>query len=312
MLAAVHVAFPGLAIDAVFLGLLAFAALVLLFDIEKIEWLGVSARRREIHAEREALKELNASEIKVLPPEIPTPRLGTGSDVTDEPPAAEHREAFDLLPPTDRRERLLWAMEQIRIELIVLAASSGHLSERRDWASYSAGALAADMASRNMIPIELLDPILTVVQQRNQFVHRGRIDDSLAESVSSLALEVLAKLRQVQRTYIRVRSSPIEIYRDKTLTTRHSVSGVMLAQLDREGKVLTTLVFPTEYSYQPGRFVSWEWDFRVGTDEEGWYFDSNRDRAVMAWSSAAGFAGREFPEQWGLKWRLPNPDRGLD
>ena len=44
-LAVVHVLVPSLAIDTTFLGLLALAAIVALFDIERIEWLGIKARR---------------------------------------------------------------------------------------------------------------------------------------------------------------------------------------------------------------------------------------------------------------------------
>ena len=70
------------------------------------------------------------------------------------------------------------------------------------------------------------------------------------------------------------------------------------------------MVRPRSKEYALGRFVSWEWDMER-TFEEAWYEDSTKSLPKLAFSSSATFAGREYPEQWGIQWRLRSPEAGL-
>src|SRR4051812_29873300 len=71
-LAVTHLLRPDWAIDAVFLGLLAFAVFIWLFDVESIEWQGIKAKRREINRAREAM-EMAGIALEVRQPAIPIP-----------------------------------------------------------------------------------------------------------------------------------------------------------------------------------------------------------------------------------------------
>jgi hypothetical protein len=314
VLAIVHVIWPGLAIDAVFLGLLAFAAVVLLFDIDAVEWLGISAKRRRAR-EQAAITAADARvqniEVQpVSPKPLPAPEATSASSTAAEEPSTglldevSHREPFDLSPPAGPLERLLWATDKIRIDLIVIAGGGGQLPRGQTLDQYRAIELATMLAAKDMIPADLVVPVRTVVRNRNAAAHGTPLGEDVIESAADLAIDVLLKLRQVSRNYIRVESFPIELFRDQSLTARHAATGLMISQLDSDGRELHRAVYPTQSTYKRGRFVTWEWSFESVHREPAWYFDPRTKTAKQAFSSSALFSGREFPDQWGIKYHL--------
>lgn len=303
-LAVVHVLVPGLAIDGVFLGLLALAGLVLFFDIQSVEALGVKAKAREL---REAADVVKGTE---LPEQHALPRADEAQITADATPGgtgasaeAEHREAFDLMPPVERVARILWAAEQIRVELVILAGTSGFLSGRGSWSHYRPHHLAPQLAAKGVIPEEFVAPIRSVTDIRNAVAHGERVPGPVLESIDELALTLLSRLREVPRTFHRVAQGEVELFLDRSLTTRHPALGVMIEERDKDGRVLGRHVYPTYVSYTRGRFVTWAWDMTRVTDDEAWYVDPSDHRPKVAFSSAAAFAGREFPDQWGIEYR---------
>lgn len=302
-IALVHVALPKLAIDAIFLGLLAFAALVLLFDIDSVEWLGVKARRRALKQQTDTVKSVEISSEPVKPSLPPI-----DAQAHQAPEETIHGEPNDLMPPVDRVERLLWAAEQIRIELILLAGNGGYLPKGRAFASYRALELASLLASKNMLPDALVEPIRTVVEQRNAVAHAAVVNTSVVQAAAQLALEVLAKLREVPRNWNRVLGGAVPLFSDRSLSSTHPASpGVMIEQIDHDGKRLSLNVFPVVGELKRGRFVTWDWDFARVFDEEAWYTHPETGKPTVAFSSAASFAGREYPDQWGVQYRVNGP-----
>jgi hypothetical protein len=135
----------------------------------------------------------------------------------------------------------------------------------------------------------------------------------VVDPAGDLAMDVVQALRAIPREYIRVRHAHISLFRDRSLTTPYQQThGVMLAQLTQEGRVTTVNVYPREAEYAAGRFVSWEWQQQRAFRDEAWYADPKTQEPKLAWSQAATFDGREYPQQWGLEYRLPRPDVGLE
>lgn len=318
LLAVVHAIFPDLAIDAVFLGLLAFAAIVYWFDIDRIEWQGVRARRREIEQASIAIEATSITGALVAPPPPPNIELSTGGrpiSTEGELTGSVERSAYSvgleaLEPPIGALERLLWGYEQIRTELALIAGNAGWLPERKDWGAYSTFELANAIRRQNVLPDELSSAIRTVTRARNDAVH-WHGGPPVIEPASNLALEVLAKIRQIRREYIRVRHQDLSLFADEKLTDELSVRGVMLVQLDQNANILLTHVFPRELSYEQGRFVSWEWNLDRWVRQQTWYRDPESGQPRSAFSSSAVFIGREYPERWLVKYRLPDPEAGL-
>lgn len=303
-LAVVHVIFPKLAIDAVFLGLLAFAALVWFFDFRSIEWLGIRAERRQIKRAKEALDKGAAAPTPTSPPEPPIPSAPAPSPT---PPVTVHTPPKDLWPPTERLDRVLWGAEQIRIELLVLLGSSGHLRTAMPWGEYAIAELVQSALTGHLITKEQAEAILTVARMRNLAVHQQLLDPAW-----DLAMDVVQALRSLPRTYNRVRQAHISLFRDRSLSTPFAAThGVMLAQVTEDGKISQVSVFPRSFEYSIGRFVTWLWDMNRVFKQEAWYSDPVTKEPRMAWSEAATFVGVEYPDQWGLPYRLPRPDLGL-
>lgn len=311
-----HLLLPHLPIDALFLGLLIVAVALVFFDIESFEFAGIKARRQkeELKEAKESLQQVEMPAkppAVLLPPERAEPplegevSLGYGGLV--------HRPAAELAIPSDRLERLLWAYEQTRIELIVIAASSGHLPDRKRWEDYTVPELGTLLSGKGVIPSGLSNPLLTTVDVRNSIVHTGlRPTSSVLLNACEVALETLATLRRVKRNYIRIVVPNLSVYKDQSLSAFVQNTGaVMIAQITDEGVVSHVGVYPRYISYVRGRFVSWEWDLGRVFHEPAWYEDSETKTAKMAWGSSSTFIGREFPQQWGLEYRLPRPDVGL-
>jgi hypothetical protein len=300
-LAVVHLFVPTLPIDGVFLGLLGLGAVIKLFDIHSVEALGVKAKARQIRKETTVVASVPLPELArvELPPveSVEAPRAIPAAT------EAEHREPFDLMPPVERVARLLWAVEQIRVELVILAATAGHLTPRGSWSHYRIQDLAPKLALKGIVPTEFLEPIRSVVDARNSVAHGEKVPVAVLESIDELAMTLLSRLRELPREYHRVVNSPVELYKDATLTTPHDFVGVGIEQRDHDGRILGHAVYPAVRQYTKGRFVTWNWDSTKGSDEEAWYLNASSGRAELAFSSANVFDGREFPEQWGIEYR---------
>ncbi len=311
-LAGLHLFLPTLAIDAIFLGLLAAALGILFFDVESFEWHGISVRRIQEKIQ-ETGKIVEAVEIPAEPPAtLEPPKPSEKPEFVIEDEGIVHRAPLELMPPVERVERLLWGAEQIRIELILIAGNSGHLKERVTWDQYSIRSLVRILAQSKILPAGLADSIVKTLDLRNEVVHPGRrLDPALVSASADLAMDVLNKLRSIKRQCIRIREPDVTMYKDRSLSVLHDTRGVMLTQLDETGKVLNISVYPRLQEYTKGRFVSWEWNMKRVFDSEGWYLDPGTSRAKAAWRQSATFAGREYPQQWGLEYYFSHPDVGL-
>ena len=312
-LAAAHVLLPHVDLDAIFLGLLGAALAVVFFDVDSFEWHGIRARRirRQIEEAEEVVKAVEVPLQLPGPLKPPIPTGGSGESIGYQ--GIIHREPLDLMPPTEPLERLLWGAEQIRVELIVLAGNLGALKDRATWDRYNGKQLARMLQTDKRVPPDLTSSIERALDVRNRVVHtKHRLDRGLVDAASDLAMDVLIKLRSIKREYHRVRDPDVAIYKDQSLSTLHETAGVAIVQLDDQGKTLHIGIYPRVRQYVKGHFVSWEWDMNRAFKEEGWYLDPVKNRAKLAWSKSATFAGREYPRQWGLEYYFSRPDVGLE
>ena len=296
--AATHLIWPTAPIDGVFLGLLVFAAVLLFFDVETLEWQGMKLRQRS----KDASAQLAAAPVAerepaplAPPPVVERKKL----------PYTAHKPANDLLPPTDPVERITWAAEQIRVELVILAGNAGYLPPDQPWSAYSAVPIARDLGRRSVLPESLLDPITVCIDNRNAVLHRALGIAVLGREAVTLALDTLLALREVKRNYHRVAAFPVRLYADQSMTTLLDPAGLLIQQLNDDGKLLGIAVYPTGRSFLPGHFVTWNWDMDRVVRQEAWYEHPQTGRATIAFSQAAFFYGMEYPEQWGVEYRLP-------
>jgi hypothetical protein len=297
VLAGIHLVFPALAIDGVFLGLLALAGLVALFDIQSIEWQGIKATRRRVEEATKALETATVPK-EALPLAPPASALLTISATgTVTPPV--HSEPVDLGVPTDPYDRFLWAVEQIRIELVILAGCTGTLPTRKGWAAYSIHDLSY---TKVPIPRELLDALRLVSGVRDNVLRTGTRNPVFFESTATLALTLLAKLRALPRQLVRV-DTEMAVFADRSLTQQMPTKAYAITTVSPSG-MENTHVYPTLSEYTPGRWVTWEWDL-TRVFGEAWYADPRTKAPTLAWSKAATFVGREFPDQWGIAFRTP-------
>ena len=297
---------PHIAIDGVFLGLLAFASFIWLFDVESIEWQGIRAQRKEIQRAKSALKSAPKATTVIGPPAAPSPPAKTAQP--QQPIVTVHTRPVDLDAPTDRAARLLWGAEQIKIELIVLLGNSGRLTRVGAWSDYTLSELAPIASAANVITRALADGVQAVAA-----IRKTAVFGQVVNPASDLAMDVLQALREIPREYVRVRHAHITLFRDRSLSTPYQEThGVMLSQLTEKGRVTSVSVYPRESEYSIGRFVSWEWNLQRAFRQEAWYADPKTQEPKLAWSSSATFVGREYPQQWGLEYRLLHSDAGLD
>ena len=310
-LAVLRFFFPGLPIDPTLLALLGTALVVWKFDIESIEFGGLKARG--------LLREFEESEakIKALPPaetvSIPdVPEGPTSTDVAPDWLTRAAAAATDLHVPSASVERILWAAEHIRIELTVLAGNSGQLGDRgTPWHAMGAAPLAGLLVESNVLPDEVAKPIPRFLDVRNQVAHGRRLSPAVLDSVADAGLSLVTALRAIPREWVRVVTGGIRIWADRTKTSTIS-TGVLLVQVDQHGKLLHRAVYPSGEFYPQGGFVTWEWDMSRSAPEEGWYEDPADGEMKMAWGKSTYFAGRAYPDEWGLMYRFPRPDVGLE
>ncbi len=328
ILAALHLFYPGVQLDVVSVGLMGLALVVLFAKIEKIKlpwleaWFGEEMEKvgkAELPQLPERAPDAPVIEAKIAEDiqvkdvakiELVTPTIPSGSTVH---PPTIHAEPTGLFPPTEPGEFLLWAVSNIGNELLVLAGNSGQGIELantfprvKDISSFS-----VYLAQRNIIPGTLLSSIRMVVDSRNALV-RSELAGEHVEKAADLSGRVLSTLGKIERYYYRVRMPSVDLYLDRDRTARHETSGVMIVTLDKNGRVKgEPHVFPRVFDFRVGRFVTWEWDMTRAFMKEAWYTDPVDDTPKLAFQSAATFAGREYPDQWGLEYRLPRPDVGL-
>jgi hypothetical protein len=320
LLAVAHmVGWPHLVIDSATLVLLGFVAIAVFVEIDKIEGLGITGRMRRI---RQARQETLAVQVEVIgaPTLAPQPSPDARRDARVLHPGpsggAETRRSrgkgeqlalTGLNVPTDPAERLLWVAEQVRIELVIIAGNAGRLPGSRPWNEYSSAQLAADLAARNLVPAELVTPIQVLVDNRNAMVHGRLAGHRISAAAADLGSDLLIKLRQVKRSYFRVAQSGTAVFSDPNLATKLETMAVMLDALDENGALQIRQVFPTLVEYEIGRFVTWEWDMTRVVQQPVWYRDPKTGAVKEAWSSAASFAGRAYPEEWGIQFRIGGP-----
>ena len=175
------------------------------------------------------------------------------------------------------------------------------------WGEYAIAELVQSARAAELITREQSEGILTVARMRSLAVHQQLLDPA-----SDLAMDVVQALRSLTRTYNRIRQPHVSLFKDRSLSSPFSLThGVMIAQVTEDGKVPQISVFPRSFDYSMGRFVAWLWDMDRVFQQEAWYSDPVTKEPRMAWSGCATFVGIEYPEQWGLAYRLPRPDLGL-
>ena len=329
--AVAHVVRPDWAIDAVFLGLLAFAVYVAFFDVESFELLGMRAQRRRIARAQEELDKAPPSTKAVIPPPAPATKVTEALDALTEKGLIEKKGRYYSLwadnawvkfqnpdpwhfyygrrsavtPQVRQAALFLLALEDIRVELVILAGNSGLLQRVADWESYQTEELIEYLQPTKVLSAELVRAVRTVTSARNDAVH-----SSIAEAAYQLAMDVVQKLRDIPRPYFRVREPNVEVFKDPALQVPHENSAVMLAQINQDGTTQPPNVYPRKLDYTKGRFVSWQWDLSSEAGQ-AWYRNPSSSQPELAWGAASLFAGREYPEQWHLELRLPTPDYGL-
>jgi hypothetical protein len=307
-----HVVRPALGIDAISVGLLVAAVALIFFDIDGFEWKGLKVRRlqQRVDQAEDIVKSVTVSTEKAALPALPDPAKPEPAGVGFQ--GLVHQVPLELNPPVDLLERLLWAYEQIRIELVVISGNAGRLTERVTFDRYQPRRLASELITNKRLPEQLAQPIDTVSRLRNEVVHSStRLTQGLLESSATLAIDVLLKVRSVKRGYFRVRTADVVLYRDQSLSQLHDAAGVEIVSFDDTGAISSIGVYPSQSPYTRGRFVTWEWTFDRVFYDEAWYRDPATNLAKLAFSSAATFVGREYPAQWGLEFHLPQPDTGL-
>lgn len=304
-LAGVHFFFPTLPVDGILLGLLGFAGFVMFFDVQSFQLGGITAARRLENAQR-ALDSAAPPEPALLPPP-PTPATGAAArEQRPSEPTSIQTEA-----PLEPLERFLWAVEQIRIELTILAGNYGRLPERTSHTALHVGLLLKLLAPTKALTPELAQAIRLLWQTRSEIAHGASTRGRLTQAADSLALDVLNTLRSIPRDYTRIREPEIELFRDEALTQPHDATGVMLAKIDASGKVSSINVYPKRREYSLGQFVTWEWDLDAVFREPAWYKDPDTEKVHEAFSQSATFTGRPYPPDWGLEYKIPDPDAGL-
>jgi hypothetical protein len=168
---------------------------------------------------------------------------------------------------------------------------------------YGVDEVAIDLAARGIIPSELQRPIRVVNENRNALVHGGAEVKKVAKTASTLAIDVLLKVREIKRNYYRIARGQMSVFGDRELSKRVDTNAVMVEQLDNEGNVVATGVYPTVHEYRADSYVSWEWYTSRVFQEPAWYLDQG-GAVREAWGSAASFDGKPYPDEWGISDRI--------
>ena len=101
----------------------------------------------------------------------------------------------------------------------------------------------------------------------------------------------------------------MDLCKDRSLTLATGAArGLRLAELEESGHVRVMRVVPTTGRYTVGRFVSNEWQRDASFDEELYYLDASTRLPKLAFVRSEAFRGREYPEQWGLLYRIARMD----
>lgn len=312
-LALAHLFFPSLAIDPTFLGLLALAGIVALFDIERIEWLGIKARRirRELRSAEAALDNAGAPEVSLKPPP-PSLNLAATGTVQDPEPSTQATEPYGLdTLPEEPIGAVLWIAEQLRAELILMSGNAGQQIGRHGWQRYSALRVARDLLVRKRITQSHFAAVERVQELRSLAAHGQRVPGELLHEAALLGVKTIGALRALPREYYRVRGSDVPLFKDQALTEPHEATGVVIAHLDNEGSMVTVGAYPQGYPVTTGDFVTWDWDMAVVYEDEAWYQDPVTGVVTQAFSEAASFVGRPYPERWAVVDRFADPAVGL-
>ena len=316
LLVITRVIWPALHLDTLDVGLVTAAAAMMFLDFESFDWFGLKVHRtaERIAADEATVAELRpadlareAAEFKQSPRQAPVVPEQIAYPIEGLAPGTS-----DLIPPTEPLERLLWAVERVRRELIVLAGNTGILPDRRGWGEYHALPVGGTLSAMGVIPAQLTGPLITIMEFRNQILHgTKRQATKLVAAAGDLAVDVLNKLYQVPRNYFRIVMGDVPTFTDEALTVRGDINGVMIAEITEAGRTAHIGVYPRSLSYERKRFVSWEWEQRQAAGP-AWYRDPATGRATQAWGASLFFAGRQYPQEWDLEYRLASPAAGLE
>jgi hypothetical protein len=317
VLALVHFYWPSLAVDFVALSLLAFALVLLFFDVDKFELHGIRALRRELEEATVAVEAAATPPKAAIPPQPPSPR-GTDppaeTEPTGETPSKEPTREENLTKIVevgrDRATIFQDLYDQIRIELLIIAGSDGNLPRQVDWESYTSGELLVAVSHSGILPREITHGLNKIFRARREVLHRDS-SGSLLDTAIQLANEVLQQLRAVPRTYARIREPDITFFWDRELTQPSGRRGIILAQIDSKGQIVQLLPVPRARAYSEGDFVSWEWDPNRSFVGPVWYQDPETLETRRGRDNVATFLGRVYPSEWKLENRFSDARVGL-
>jgi hypothetical protein len=298
VLAFAHVLFPALAIDAVFLGLLAFAAFISFFDIQSIEWQGIKASRKQVEEARRNLK-AGKKALPVSPPKPPADDAAPDAlEGQSENPEAWAEDTDG--PPSGILER---QAEAVWRECVFLAGAAGRLP--RIPMDHIATPTLLDLLE----PHGALPPYVITAARIfwDRYLEAQRASGARRDQLISMALslghELIEQLRAVPRSLAIVVEARVPLFKDKNLEIPLSTPGFMLRIIDETGTETTRSVYPTAMTYEPRRLVAWEWNLGTIVQGPAWYEDPETNKPKQAFSKAAMFIGRQYPREWGFERR---------
>jgi hypothetical protein len=300
-LAAIHIFRPDkLPLDATSLGLIAAVIVFLFFDVKKVGWGPIQAAiadeltEADEQARRVPQTQAPAPELpKISPPDQTPPQtviLDTSTIVAGMP--VETLKALGRLTQSSE-DHLLDATEQIRVELLILAGNSGNLPDSRPWTGYDPNFLTSYLTLKDVLPAALIGPTIRALDAREDLI-RGKLGSRVIALAARLSVDVLKKLREIKRNYVRVRETDVDLFDDQSMTSKfQNAIGIMLVTLNDSGQVVQPAqVFPRGEVAARGAFVSWEWDLSKVIRKTAWYPDPITKRPKVAWSESATFVGR--------------------
>ena len=184
---------------------------------------------------------------------------------------------------------------EVERQLRLLLAASGGLDKYFGTNPAEAVALLSQQVVN--MPPELATVVKSFWRLRNEVVHAGADQGSLALSGVDYGLRIVRMLANIPRPKYVVRHAEIALFQDKDLKLPSSGGkGVVIQSFDATGKEVGTRIYPSTGSYMPGMSVSWEWKTEGSAWGPTWYRDpdSPTGQARFAWDRSLEFAGRDL------------------
>jgi hypothetical protein len=252
-----------------------------------------SAKGFGVELELETL-EGRAQPLTISPAQPPEPPQTIGGrQVSSMPQAAqlENRVLSDLeSAPALALMRLSLEVDR---QLRLLLAASGGLDRYSGTNPPAAVALLAQHVAS--MPTELATVVSYFWQLRNQVIHEGLNQSSLALSGVDYGLRIVRMLANIPRPKYVVTHANIPMFEDPSLSLPSpGGKGILLRSYDAAGKDAGTHFCPSTRTYAPDMSVSWEWKGAGAGWGPTWYPDPVTGEAKFAWDGSLEFIGRDL------------------